>query len=70
MFRLREKGCDSHVHIYGYCDKLRPESHVKRFEAKRVKLSMWLYSENSYIQTNKERNKKSETRKVVCNVFA
>ena len=39
MFRLRETGCDGHVHIYGYCDRLRPYSHVERFEAKRGKLS-------------------------------
>ena len=47
MFRPRETGCDGHVHIYGYCDKLRPNG---------LKLSagnyrMWLYSENSYVQT-------------------
>ena len=24
MFHLRETGCNGHVHIYGYCDKLRP----------------------------------------------
>ena len=39
MFRLRETGCDGHVHLYGYCDRLRPESLLERFEAKRGKLS-------------------------------
>ena len=39
MFRLRETGWDGHGDLYGYCDKLRPESHVEWFEAKRGKLS-------------------------------